>query len=219
MSAVAVILAVCSLALGCLQYVLNVRAARRPVRIQTQRTVRDPLSGQRSVETYEHAYPQPPGPMPWPIIGNLVTLGKYEVPFIGLTALAKQYGDCYALTLGTTRCLVVNNLELIREVLNQNGKFFGGRPDFLRFHTLFGGDRSNCEYTNIYTATMTNSKTTTTNVQVEIYAGWHRPVSHTHTHTTAQHACAYNTFKCGCLVASSSDNASTLSKRADTSII
>lgn len=94
----------------------------------------------------ECAFPQPPGPIPWPIVGNLVTLGKYDVPFVGLTALAKQYGDCYALTLGSTRCLVVNNLQLIREVLNQNGKFFGGRPDFLRFHTLFGGDRSNCEY-------------------------------------------------------------------------
>ncbi|KAL7739545.1 hypothetical protein ACLKA6_008671 [Drosophila palustris] len=37
----------------------------------------------------------------------------------------------------------VNNLELIREVLNKNGKFFGGRPDFLRYHKLFGGDRNN----------------------------------------------------------------------------
>lgn len=146
MTAVALILAGCVLALTLVHYVRTLKAARRPVRIQTQRIVRDPADGQRRTEVYEHAYQQPPGPRPWPIIGNLVTLGKYEVPFIGLTALAKQYGDCYALTLGSTRCLVVNNLELIREVLNQNGKFFGGRPDFLRFHTLFGGDRANCEY-------------------------------------------------------------------------
>lgn len=146
MTALALILAVCACALTLAHYVRSLHVARRPVRIQTQRTVRDPTDGRRRTEMYEHAYPQPPGPMPWPIIGNLVTLGKYEVPFIGLTALAKQYGDCYSLTLGSTRCLVVNNLELIREVLNQNGKFFGGRPDFLRFHTLFGGDRANCEY-------------------------------------------------------------------------
>lgn len=91
-------------------------------------------------------FPQPPGPLPWPVLGNLALLGQYDVPFQGFTELAKKYGDVYTLTLGTTRCLIVNNLELIREVLNQNGKFFGGRPDFIRFHKLFGGNRNNCEY-------------------------------------------------------------------------
>lgn len=100
-------------------------------------------AGDREVIVKE--YPQAPGPTPWPILGSLNILGQYDVPFVGFTELAKIYGDIYAITLGSTRCLVVNNLELIREVLNQNGKFFGGRPDFLRFHTLFGGDRSNCK--------------------------------------------------------------------------
>ncbi|KAM7360992.1 cytochrome P450 307a1-like [Cochliomyia hominivorax] len=88
-------------------------------------------------------YKQAPGPLPWPILGNLVLLCRYAVPFQGFTELAKQFGNVYSLTLGTTRCLIVNNLELIREVLNQNGKYFGGRPDFLRFHVLFGGNRNN----------------------------------------------------------------------------
>lgn len=86
---------------------------------------------------------QAPGPHPWPIIGNLDLLGRFENPFKGFSVLALQYGDIYTLTLGHTRCLVVNNLELIREVLNKNGKFFGGRPDFLRYDKLFGGDRNN----------------------------------------------------------------------------
>lgn len=90
-------------------------------------------------------YKQAPGPLPWPILGNLALLGRYAVPFQGFTELAKQFGDVYSLTLGTTRCLIVNNLDLIREVLNQNGKYFGGRPDFIRFHVLFGGDRNNCK--------------------------------------------------------------------------
>ncbi|KAM7360195.1 cytochrome P450 307a1-like [Cochliomyia hominivorax] len=88
-------------------------------------------------------YKQAPGPIPWPIVGNLPLLARYRVPFEGFTELSKEHGDIYSLTLGSTRCLVVNNLELIREVLNQNGKFFGGRPDFLRYHKLFGGDRNN----------------------------------------------------------------------------
>lgn len=89
---------------------------------------------------------QAPGPVPWPILGSLAVLGKYEIPFEGFTALAKKYGDIYSMTLGTTRCLIVNNLNLIREVLNQNGRYFGGRPDFIRFHKLFGGDRNNCKF-------------------------------------------------------------------------
>lgn len=74
--------------------------------------------------------PQPPGPIPWPILGNLALLGQFEVPFEGFSALSKIYGDVYSLTLGTTRCVVVNNLNIIKEVLNQNGKYFGGRPNF-----------------------------------------------------------------------------------------
>lgn len=110
--------------------------------------------------------PQPPGPQPWPILGNLALLGQYEVPFEGFTALSKIYGDVYSLTMGTTRCVVVSNLEVIKEVLNQNGKYFGGRPNFevskkftavesssefkvcfllQRYHRIFGGDRNNCE--------------------------------------------------------------------------
>ncbi|CAO1413422.1 unnamed protein product [Diamesa hyperborea] len=97
--------------------------------------------------------PQPPGPFPWPILGNLVLLGKYAVPFDGFSQLAKVYGNLYSLTLGSTRCIIVNNLDLIKEVLNQNGKFFGGRPNFLRYHKIFGGDRNNslalCDWSNL----------------------------------------------------------------------
>ncbi|KAH8381732.1 hypothetical protein KR093_011481, partial [Drosophila rubida] len=86
---------------------------------------------------------QAPGPHPWPIIGNLDILGRFDNPFEGFGVLALKYGDIYSLTLGHTRCLVVNNLDLIREVLNKNGKFFGGRPNFLRYDKLFSGDRNN----------------------------------------------------------------------------
>ncbi|XP_052855253.1 cytochrome P450 307a1 isoform X1 [Drosophila gunungcola] len=89
-------------------------------------------------------FDQAPGPKPWPIIGNLDLLGRFKNnPFEGFGALTKKYGDIYSITLGHTRCLVVNNVELIKEVLNKNGKHLGGRPDFVRYHKLFGGDRSN----------------------------------------------------------------------------
>ncbi|XP_044570681.1 cytochrome P450 307a1 isoform X2 [Drosophila ananassae] len=87
---------------------------------------------------------QASGPLPWPIVGNLDLLGRFKNnPFEAFSSLTKRYGDIYSLTLGHTRCLVVNNIDLIKEVLNKNGKYLGGRPDFVRYHKLFGGDRNN----------------------------------------------------------------------------
>ncbi|XP_043650930.1 cytochrome P450 307a1 [Drosophila teissieri] len=112
-----------------------------------KRRVIQPVKTKKSTEINHIAYQkynQAPGPRPWPIIGNLHLLDRYrDSPFAGLTALSQQYGDIYSMTFGHTRCLVVNNLELIREVLNQNGKLMSGRPDFIRYHKLFGGERSN----------------------------------------------------------------------------
>ncbi|XP_016982954.1 cytochrome P450 307a1 [Drosophila rhopaloa] len=112
-----------------------------------KRRVIQPIKNKKSTQTSELVYQkfkQAPGPRPWPIIGNLHLLDRYrDTPFAGFTELAKQYGDIYSLTFGHTRCLVVNNLELIREVLNENGKVMSGRPDFIRYHKLFGGERSN----------------------------------------------------------------------------
>lgn len=87
-----------------------------------------------------------PGPKPWPIIGSIHLLGQHETPFQAFTELSKIYGDIFSINLGTVPCVVVNNLPLIKEVLVTKGADFGGRPDFMRFHKLFGGDRNNCEY-------------------------------------------------------------------------
>nr|XP_018915691.1 PREDICTED: cytochrome P450 307a1-like [Bemisia tabaci] len=85
----------------------------------------------------------PPGPRPLPILGNMHLLGKYEVPFQAFNDLKEIYGDIFQLTLGSFQCIVVNNYQLIKEVLITKGAIFGGRPDFKRFHKLFGDDRSN----------------------------------------------------------------------------
>lgn len=86
-----------------------------------------------------------PGPLPWPILGNLHLLASQRPTAELFTDLSKKFGSIYSLRLGPTKCIVINNLELIKEVLNQNGKFFGGRPNFMRYHKLFGGDRNNCK--------------------------------------------------------------------------
>ncbi|XP_034234870.1 cytochrome P450 307a1-like [Thrips palmi] len=86
---------------------------------------------------------RPPGPKAWPVIGNLHLLGEHSNPFLAFTALSKKYGDIFSMVLGSSPCVVVNNYDLIKEVLITKGSHFGGRPDFLRYHKLFGGDRNN----------------------------------------------------------------------------
>ena len=88
----------------------------------------------------------PPGPRPWPVIGSLHLLAKYEVPFEAFSQLSKMYGDIFSITLGSTPCVVVNSFPLIKEVLIAKGPHFGGRPNFIRYDILFGGDRDNCKF-------------------------------------------------------------------------
>lgn len=125
MAFVGLYLSYIALVLLLIVYVKLVYAYKRGVKV----TVDVIKSGEENAQKVE-VLPQPPGPIPWPVLGNLAMLGQYKVPFEGFSAIAKVYGDVYSLTLGTTRCVVVNNLEIIKEVLNQNGKYFGGRPNF-----------------------------------------------------------------------------------------
>lgn len=88
----------------------------------------------------------PPGPHGWPVIGSLHLLSSHEVPFEAFSHLSKTYGDIFSITLGSTPCVVVNSFPLIKEVLITKGPHFGGRPNFIRYDILFGGDRDNCKY-------------------------------------------------------------------------
>ena len=87
----------------------------------------------------------PPGPTAWPVIGSLHLLAKHEVPFEAFSQLSRIYGDLFSITLGSTPCVVVNSFPLIKEVLIAKGPHFGGRPNFIRYDILFGGDRDNCK--------------------------------------------------------------------------
>ena len=45
--------------------------------------------------------------------------------------------------LGTTDCIAVSDEYLIHQVLIERGEFFDARPNFLRFHLMFGGSKQN----------------------------------------------------------------------------
>ena len=90
--------------------------------------------------------PEAPGPKPWPIIGSLHLLRHYELPYMAFADLAKIYGQVFKMRMGSFPCLVVNGLENIKDVLITKGHHFDSRPNFVRYHTLFCGDKENCEY-------------------------------------------------------------------------
>ena len=96
--------------------------------------------------TRRHTRHLPPRPWGLPIIGNMVQLGLKPNPYECMTDMSRRFGAVYGLKLGPTEAVVVNDMASIREVLVTKGDHFDGRPNFLRYHQLFGGDRDNCEY-------------------------------------------------------------------------
>ncbi|KAK7340136.1 hypothetical protein VNO77_20833 [Canavalia gladiata] len=67
----------------------------------------------------------PPGPPPFPIIGNILELGKN--PHKALTKLSKIYGPIMTLKLGSITTIVISSPQIAKQVLHENGKAFSSR--------------------------------------------------------------------------------------------
>lgn len=106
----------------------------------------------------------PPGPRPWPVVGNF---GGFFVPSVlrrkfGLEAenrnrnaaqfLAEQarlYGDVFSLFVGTQLVVVLNGYDAVRDALSNHPEVFSDRPDIpaisimtkRKGNTLFSSDK------------------------------------------------------------------------------
>ncbi|XP_059311460.1 trimethyltridecatetraene synthase-like [Lycium ferocissimum] len=69
----------------------------------------------------------PPGPKPWPIVGNLHLLGS--VPHRSLHELAERYGDLMLLKLGSRNVLIASSPDMAREFLKTNDAIWASRPE------------------------------------------------------------------------------------------
>lgn len=70
--------------------------------------------------------PLPPGPRPWPIIGNLPHMGP--VPHHSLAAMATKYGPLMHLRLGFADVVVAASASVAEQFLKVHDANFSSRP-------------------------------------------------------------------------------------------
>ncbi|XP_026198757.1 cytochrome P450 1A1 [Anabas testudineus] len=86
----------------------------------------------------EHTkHPSPPGPTPWPLVGNLLQMG--DQIHLSLTHLRLQYGDVFKMRLGSLTVVVLSGYTTIRQALVRQGEAFAGRPDLFTFSAVANG--------------------------------------------------------------------------------
>ncbi|GLJ54974.1 hypothetical protein SUGI_1180280 [Cryptomeria japonica] len=68
----------------------------------------------------------PPGPRPWPVVGNLHLLGS--LPHEALAKLATKYGPIMFLRLGSVPTVVVSSPAMAKEFLKTHDLIFANRP-------------------------------------------------------------------------------------------
>ncbi|XP_076952769.1 putative (S)-N-methylcoclaurine 3'-hydroxylase isozyme 2 [Bidens hawaiensis] len=78
----------------------------------------------------------PPGPRPWPVIGNLHQVGKN--PHVSTAILAQQHGPLITLHLGTQVLIVASSPEAAMVILKSQDRFLSSRfvPNAFHSHYL-----------------------------------------------------------------------------------
>ncbi|KAM4690409.1 cytochrome P450 1B1-like [Rhinophrynus dorsalis] len=93
----------------------------------------------------------PPGPFPWPLVGNAMQLG--QLPHLTFCRMAQKYGNVFQIRLGTQDIVVLNGDSTIRQALVKHSTEFAGRPNFTSFQIVSGGkSMAFGGYTNLWKA-------------------------------------------------------------------
>ncbi|XP_077147695.1 cytochrome P450 2C5-like [Ranitomeya variabilis] len=74
----------------------------------------------------------PPGPKPWPIIGNIPIL-DVQKPYLSFQELAKTYGPVFSITIGVQKMVVLCGYDVVKEALVNHAEYFSDRPNVPAF--------------------------------------------------------------------------------------
>ncbi|CAL4922771.1 unnamed protein product [Urochloa decumbens] len=86
-------------------------------------------------------YNLPPGPRPWPVIGNLNLIGT--LPHRSVHELSKRYGPLMSLRLGSFRVVVASSVDAARLILKTHDLAFIDRP------RMASGRYTGCNYSDV----------------------------------------------------------------------
>ncbi|XP_042121881.2 cytochrome P450 2K6-like [Peromyscus maniculatus bairdii] len=80
----------------------------------------------------------PPGPKPWPVIGNIHIL-NLKRPYQTMLELSKKYGPIYSIHMGPRKVVVLSGYDTVKDALVNYGNQFGERSRVPIFERLFDG--------------------------------------------------------------------------------
>ncbi|XP_063771270.1 cytochrome P450 2K6-like [Pseudophryne corroboree] len=80
----------------------------------------------------------PPGPWPFPIIGNIHIL-NFKRPHVTIQKLAKKYGSVFSIEIGCQKMVVLCGCETVRDALVNHAEEFSERPTIPSFENLTKG--------------------------------------------------------------------------------
>ncbi|XP_015266726.1 PREDICTED: cytochrome P450 2K1-like [Gekko japonicus] len=80
----------------------------------------------------------PPGPRPWPLIGNLHLL-DVKRPYRTLSQLSKRYGPVFSFEMGFQKMVILTGYEAVKEALVNQAEAFAERPKLPVFEKINKG--------------------------------------------------------------------------------
>ncbi|KAL8566458.1 hypothetical protein ACOMHN_015094 [Nucella lapillus] len=109
----------------------------------TQALVVGALAGFLTYRLTRKSYRLPPGPRPWPLLGNLLWLtSKEEQFYVTLARWAREkFGPVICVYLGPVACVTLNDLGSATEALMHKGTDYAGRPSLHSVHVITEGSK------------------------------------------------------------------------------
>ncbi|NXI10816.1 CP2H1 protein, partial [Irena cyanogastra] len=80
----------------------------------------------------------PPGPIAFPIVGNLLQINPWNLPE-SLKELSEKYGPVFRVHLGPQKVVVLYGYDVVKEALVDQGDDFSGRGTLPLIKKLFQG--------------------------------------------------------------------------------